>query len=73
MKDLCDQIPTIDFEELLSNQRNLTQFLLDCTSINLNNRINCSDENCIKMFDLSRDLCFSINKMRLKKLKDLKP
>ena len=73
MKHLCDQIPTVDFEELLSNPRNLTQFLLDCTSLNLSNRINCLDENCSKMFDLSRDLCFSINKLRLKKLKDLQP
>ena len=62
----------INFNFLLQNPNHLTQFILDCTSINLENRISEFDEICPLVFNLSRDLCHSIVKKRNHKLKQLK-
>ena len=63
MEEICEKSRGgIIFANLLMNNNQLTQFLLDCSSINL----------AAKMFELSRDLCFSINKTRLERSKAMK-
>ena len=65
MEIVCKQSKSeVSFKEISSNPRNLTQFLLDCTSLNLPRRINQNDEICEILFNLSRDLCYSIMKKR---------
>ena len=72
MKNLLENIDYIEtYEPIFSNNQNLTQFILDCTSANLPIRINYSDRISSKIFELSRGLCYSIHKTRLKMLKDL--
>ena len=48
-----------------------SQFILDCTSLNLPIRISESDEICPRIFSLSRDLCYSIYKRRLNLLRNV--
>ena len=60
----------IDFQCILLNKELLTQFILDCTSLNLPTRVSPSDEVCPRIFQLSRDLCFSILKKRISMLRD---
>ena len=48
-----------------------TQFILDWTSLNLPVRIVESDEICTRIFSLSRDFCYSINKRRLDLLRNV--
>ena len=52
----------------------LTQFILDCGSMNLNNsyRLSYAHPGTREIFRISRDWCFSIHKMRTKLLKQLK-
>ena len=59
----------INFKQISSNNRELCQFILDCTSLNLSTRINEEDDICPRLFELSRDLCFGITKLRSQKLK----
>ena len=61
----------INFKTILENSEHLSQFILDCTSLNLPVRINTSDEICQRLFQLSRDLCCGIIKIRTKKIKEL--
>ena len=55
-------------------QNQLTQFILDCTSLNLEKRILLSEyeEVCPLLFNLSRDLCYNIMKKRNNEVKLLK-
>ena len=70
MEVLCASAKTtINFKQIQANNKELCQFILDCTSLNLTTRINEEDEICPKLFALSRDLCFGINKLRTQKLK----
>ena len=72
MKNLLKNIEYIHtYEPIFSDNQNLTQFILDCTSANLPIRINYSDRIASKMFELSRDLCYAVHKRRLYMLKDL--
>ena len=59
----------IIFSELLNDSEGLCQFILDPTSLNLKRRVNLNDPMLGSFFQLSRDLCFSINEKRLKLLK----
>ena len=54
----------INFRNILTNNNQLTQFILDCTSLNLSERINECDAICPIVFNLARDLCYSIMKKR---------
>ena len=47
----------------------LTQFILDCCSLNLPRRFNINDHDSQKIFQLSRDLCYYIRKTRTEKLR----
>ena len=60
---------TFDFQEIRSNDIDLTQFLLDPTSINLKQRINPSDPLLSKFFSISRSYCNLVNTRRINILK----
>ena len=62
----------INFQIILENRKQLTQFILDCTSLNLENRISEQDEVCPLIFNLSRDLCYNIMKKRNNEIRKLK-
>ena len=67
---LCLQSKSqVDFSEILFDPETLCQFILDPTSINLKRRINPNDALIESFFQLSRDVCSSINIRRLKLLK----
>ena len=59
------------FKSVLDDPEVTTQFILDCTSLNLPVRIVESDEICPRIFSLSRDFCYSISKRRLDLLRNL--
>ena len=61
----------LNFKSILENPDELTQFILDPTSFNLQNRVHISDPIVQKLFKLSRDLCFSIHNTRMKSLQTL--
>ena len=63
---------TVDI--LFSEERSLTQFILDCTSYNFPNiyRYSTGDPKVSKIFALSRDLCFTIHTTRINLLRKLK-
>ena len=70
MENLCGRSKSgINFEEIRKNQ--LTQFILDCTSMNLKSRIKTCDTIFGELFQLSRDLCFYVKKTRIAKLRSL--
>ena len=72
-EELCNNaINQINFSDFLKNPSHLTQFILDCGSLNLPSRISYDDPVCSYIFKLSHDLCFGINKTRINKLKNLK-
>ena len=72
MKNILKNIDYIQcYETIFEDNLNLTQFILDCTSANLPIRLNYSDKITSDIFELSRGLCYSINKTRLYLLKDL--
>ena len=57
---------SINFDEIVSDSQELCQFILDPTSFNLKKRISLQDPLLANFFNISRDLCFSINEQRLK-------
>ena len=59
----------VDFSHIISDSDKLSQFILDPTSLNLENRISVNDPMVNLFFQTSRDLCFSINDKRLKLIK----
>ena len=65
MEILCRKsMSDINFKFIQTNNHLITQFILDCTSLNLPERINQNDEICPLIFNLGRDLCYSISKKR---------
>ena len=61
MEIICSKTD-VGFKDIISNNSQLTQFILDCTSLNLPKRINHSEEICEVLFKLSRDLFYGIKK-----------
>ena len=51
------------------NSIELTQFVLDPTSLNLKQRINMTDPKLSEFFKISRDFCYIIDKIRSRSLK----
>ena len=65
MKNVCENSQSgINLDDLKQNAKLLTQFVLDCCSLNLPRRFNVNDHDCHKIFQLSRDLCYFIRKTR---------
>ena len=60
--------------ELNSLDHTLTQFLLDCSSFNLEPqyRISITNDRLLDMFRISRDICYAAHSSRMTKLKLLK-
>ena len=59
----------VNFGDIIGDSDELTQFILNPTSLNLHRRINVNDPMLNLFFQTSRDICFSINERRLKLLK----
>ena len=66
---LC-QSNSINIEHILEDKEQLTQFILDPSSMNLPVRININDPILAPLFMLSRDLCYALHKLRMKKIKE---
>ena len=62
----------VSFDDIISDNETLCQFILDPSSFNLNRRISLNDPLLGSFFRLSRDLCYTINDRRLKLLNDKK-
>ena len=62
-----------DFKQVCSIPAILTQFLLDCTSLNLQNthRIHPDDPCAGLVYKTARDLCYGIHTERLRQLRAL--
>ena len=70
---LClDSISGVNFQNILSDNKTLCQFILDPSSINLKAIIHPTDPLLGSFFSVSRDICFSINERRIKLLNDKK-
>jgi hypothetical protein len=54
----------INFSEIVSDRSKLCQFILDPTSLNLNQRMSPSDPKLNELFKICRSLCNSINTVR---------
>ena len=59
----------LNFQDYLSDEHKLCQFILDPTSLNLQKRISESDPNLDSFYRKSRDICYSIHNLRMKILK----
>ena len=72
MREVCLLSKTdINFENLLDCPQTLTQFILDPINFNLKNRVHICDPIVQPLYKLSRDMCFSIHKERMKQLDEL--
>ena len=61
----------LNFEDIKSDEKQLTQFIIDPTSFNLQNRVHISDHIVSAFFKLSRNLCNAIHKERTNILRQL--
>ena len=70
----CKILDSETVKNLFSDEKTLTQFILDCTSYNLPNtfRYNVNDPKVTKIFSLARDLCFTVHTTRIRLLRELK-
>ena len=55
----------ICFEDILRRQDSLCQFILDPTSLNLEERVNIKDPALPDLLKISRDYCYAINSRRM--------
>ena len=66
---ICGEAQTIiNFNTLIQNSEELTQFILDPSSLNLHNRISLSDPILPEIFRLSRQLCAALDQERKRQL-----
>ena len=73
ISDVClHSKSSINIQNIVNNPQTLTQFILDPSSINLEERIHLSDPIVQQLFKLSRDLCYGIHSERIRKLQRLK-
>ena len=61
----------LNFENMKTSEKILTKFILDPTSFNHTDRIHTSDPIVTNLFKLSRDMCWTIHKERIKILQEL--
>jgi hypothetical protein len=59
-----------NFDDVVSSNQTLCQFILDPSSMNLQKRIALNDPQLGSFFKISRDFCHTINERRLKLLKE---
>ena len=58
----------LNFEDICENDDVLTQFVLDPSSLNLEKRVHMSDPALQTLFKISRDYCYTVIAMRMKKI-----
>ena len=68
--NFCHSIGFSFIEEILKNNEILCQFILDPSSMNLQNRININDPNLTEVFRICRNYCYSLHTLRMKKMKE---
>ena len=63
----------IDIPSILQDKKTLCQFLLDCTSLNLDNntRVNMNDPATAEIFRQSRKLVAAVHAERMRRIKEL--
>ena len=65
MKNMCIEADVkIDIDNFTNNE--LTQYILDPSSLNLTNRVSINHPILPKLFQLSRDFCYKIDRTRMK-------
>ena len=62
----------IKLEDFKHSELELCQFILDPTSLNLSTRVSLKDPIVSEVFRLSRDICYVLDKTRLRLLTDQK-
>ena len=62
---------SLNFENIRTDSKTLTQFILDPTSFNLRERVHVSDPVVPALFKLSRDYCMAIHTERSRRLHQL--
>ena len=73
VKELLSKMNISNTEKIFENENMFTQFMLDPSSFNLDSdcRVNINDPLLTSLFRLLRDLCFSIDNIRRRKLLQL--
>ena len=71
---LANVAPNVDYNDLAKDPKILSQFIVDCTSMNLPNesRINMSNSHMHEIFEITRDLCYCSHNLRMKALQTVK-
>ena len=74
MNKVADIAPQCEILET-NNKQHHTQFLLDCSSLNLPQNVRISNQNprITEIFKISRDLCYALARERQRKMKKLNP
>ena len=62
---------SINFDAISNSEHNLTQYILDPTSLNLPVRVSLSDPVVADFYKLSRQYCYKIDKTRIGSLKKM--
>jgi hypothetical protein len=60
----------VNFDRIQENEKQLCQFILEPTSLNLLERVSLNDPTVQDFFKLSRDYCTLIDKTRVRLLKE---
>ncbi len=73
MRDTCQfSLNHVDFKHIENDKIRLCQFILDPSSLNLPTRININDPILPRLFKLSRDYCFAVDKKRISYMNAIK-
>ena len=72
LRQLCSQTRNnINLDELAQDEKNLCQFILDPSSLNLETRVSLSDPSIHALFKFSREYCYIIDKTRIGLLQEI--
>ena len=73
IRDTCQfSLNQVDFKHIENDKSRLCQFILDPSSLNLPTRININDPILPRLFKLSRDYCFAVDKKRISYMNAIK-
>ena len=72
LRQLCLQTRSnINLDEISKDEKNLCQFILDPSSLNLETRVSLSDPAIHALFKFSREYCYTIDKTRIGLLQEI--
>ena len=71
LSEFCHFNEYLFFNEIMNNEEELTQFILDPTSMNLSYRININDKKLPQLMYICRNFCNSLHNTRMKKMKEV--